>query len=1379
MRRSIRQLSFLALLALLTIFTPLAQPTLANALSVINTNDSGSGSLRQAILDANASAGPDTISFNITASSPDGHWTIQPLSSLPSLDGSDITLDGTTQPCSANCPSGPKIILDGTQAGISHGITITSARNTIKGLVINNFKRVGPPEDSGGAGVYIVGQSATSNQVLGCYIGTNADGTVAAKNSDWGVLIDDGATNNVIGGTAAGAGNLIAGNGKNGYANVAIQQVKPNSTKIISGNQVIGNRIGTNAGGTAAIGGGNPGHGVLLGTNAQNNTIGGTTAAERNIISGHSNVSVLISSGVAVASPLGNLVEGNYIGTDATGTTAVPNANGVSLTASDSTLIGVAGSGNVISGNSNIGVLAEVAVPGGRTVVGNQVAGNLIGLNANGSPLGNHADGVQIGNGTTKLTVGPGNVISANGTTLANYGVRITNPTTSANIIKGNYIGTDKDGLTSSGPLANRGDSIRIDDGAHNTLIGGTTAADRNVIVAKADLVGIQIIGPANTNTIQGNYIGVNASGTTALTLSPSASVGIRIRAAATNNLIGGSAAGAGNLISANGTGIEIADASTSGNQVKGNMIGVDKNEQPLGNALYGVQLWNDATNNAIGGTSAGEGNLIASNGTQGISIDGSGTNNNSVAGNTLANNLANGISVTSATGIRITRTATSGNGGNGIALVAGGNGGHSPPTLQLNGTLLSGNAPGCAACVIEVFTGSAPPENGEGPRYLTETQTDGSGNFSVAVDGCDTYLTATARYPGDNTTGFTNPMVGVCTAPQPGIQLSPGTPTSSAGAPNAVTPGTQVSYTHILTNSGDAAGTFTITRATSQGWAGPPSPTSVTLAPGEHQTITIIVTVPPTAAAGALDQTTVTATLGGASQSQSDYTQVAQSFGVQIAPDHSGQITPTTVLSVSIDYTHTITNTGNGLDTISLSGTPSVTGAQVTFPGGNSCLLAAGASCTRSVRITFPPNSSAPSDTTIVTARASNGASDTASDTTTLRQAAIPQIAPNQRTITTQPVASTLIFTHTVTNIGLVGGTFDVTAQDLTLPGWNFSIAQPTNFPLASNASRVVTLTVTVPNGADGGPHRFSVSVTGPGGRADAIDTVEVANLAGLLFAPDHSAVADPGMPITYTHMLTNTGNASDTFTITLTLLGSPEWNATVVPQVVTVPRNGTQLVTITVTTPFGVIANSTGIVTATATSATAPYPHASVTDVTTINPKVGAQLLPIEQLQTISPPEVESAVITFTHTLSNSGSITSSFALSATISPLDWATTISPTLVGPLPPGESATVVLSVTVPISLAPTISNTITLQVYEQDQPATVLATAHDTIFVAFHLFFPLITTEQFMQTLPQRSPDVRPVAAIRREGLGVIPLVKGSGHVSTTPGQPYARRAPS
>lgn len=1335
MTRFLHKLGLLALLALLAAALPQARPALANALSVTNINDSGSGSLRQAIIDANASAGSDTISFNIAASSPDGHWTIQPLSPLPALSGGSITLDGSTQPCSSNCPSGPKIVLDGSQAGISHGLTISSSGNTIKGLVINNFKRVGPPEDAGGAGVYIVGPSATSNRVIGCFIGVTPDGTTAAKNSDWGVLLDDGASDNTIGGTVAGEGNLIAGNGKTGYANIAIQQVKPNSVRIMSGNRVIGNYIGVTPSGAAAIGGaGNPGNGVLLGTNAQSNTVGGSTAAERNVISGHSSSQILVSAGVVVASPLGNSVLGNYIGVAATGASAVPNAVGVLLTGSDSAQIGAAGAGNVIAGNSSAGVLVEIAPPNGHIVVGNQIAGNQIGLNAAGNPLGNGGDGVQIHNGATKVTVGPGNVISANGALTNGEGVRITNSNAGDNVVKGNYIGTNASGTATSGALANRHNSIWIDDGAHNNLIGGAAAADRNVIVAKTDQAGVRITGPATANSVQGNYIGVNAAGTTALTPGATTSIGVYIHAGATNNIVGGAPAGAGNLISANAIGVEIADSGTSGNQALGNQIGVDKNGQPLGNTVYGVHVWNSAPNNQIGGTSAGQGNLIASSGGDGIAVEGASTTPLVVAGNALMNNAGNGIRVSSASGVRITQTTTSGNGGDGIALV-GGNGSHSPPTLQVSGTTLSGSAPGCAACVIEIFTGPAPPQNGEGPRYLATTQTDGSGNFSLSVVGCDPYLTATARYPGDNTTEFTNPMVGVCTTPPASLELSAGVPASSSGAPVVANPGAQVVYTHILTNTGSTAGNFTVSRTTTQGWAGAPTPASGTLAPGASQTITITVSVPLAAAPGALDQTTLTATIGSASQSQSDYTRAGQTSGVQIEPDHTSQYTPTTALPIEITYLHTITNTGNGPDLISLSGASSTPGAQIAFPSGATCDLAAGAACERSVRITLPAAGLPPSDTTVVTATAATGASDSARDVTTFVLAPVVQILPSEREQSVQPVSATLTFTHTVANVGFATGTFSVTAEEITQPSWTFAITPQGDFALAPGSSRAVTLTVDVPDGPAAGPHLFRVTAHGPGNRATATDTVDIAGVPGLLFAPDRSGSTDPGMPITYTHMLTNTGNITDNFT--LSLASDPGWSATVTPSVALLPPGESAPVTVVVTAPLGVPAGSTGIVTATAISAQDPSVQGSVTDTTTINEQVGALLLPHEQTQHAGASDAGATVITFTHTLSNSGSISSSFALSATIGPLDWAATITPTLVGPLDPGQGVTVVVSVTVPVSTALDITNTVTLQVYQQGHPETVLDTAYDTIIVGFKLFFPLIGEQTPLQPLEQ------------------------------------------
>jgi parallel beta-helix repeat protein len=203
-------------------FYALAQtpPTLV----VTNTNDSGSGSLRQAILDANATAGTQTIAFNIPGS---GVITITPLSALPTITD-PVIIDGTTQPGFAGTPI---IELNGVNAGsLSSGLVITAGNSRVRGLVINRFR--------GGIDLTQNG----SNVIEGNYIGTNATGSVAAGNVFIGISISGGSNNNIIGGATAAARNLISGNGFEGIRIF-------NS----SGNQVLGNFIGTNAAGTAAI----------------------------------------------------------------------------------------------------------------------------------------------------------------------------------------------------------------------------------------------------------------------------------------------------------------------------------------------------------------------------------------------------------------------------------------------------------------------------------------------------------------------------------------------------------------------------------------------------------------------------------------------------------------------------------------------------------------------------------------------------------------------------------------------------------------------------------------------------------------------------------------------------------------------------------------------------------------------------------------------------------------------------------------------------------------------------------------------------------------------------------------------------------------------
>src|SRR5262249_14978172 len=150
--------------------------------SVTNTNDAGAGSLRQAILDANARPGPDTIQFNISGA---GVHTISPLSALPSITEA-VSIDGATQPGLAGTPL---IEIDGSGAGAgASGLTITAGGSTIRGLVINRFAA---------DGIRISGASAASNTVQGNYIGTNAAGTAALGNGEYGVYVVDASSNTI------------------------------------------------------------------------------------------------------------------------------------------------------------------------------------------------------------------------------------------------------------------------------------------------------------------------------------------------------------------------------------------------------------------------------------------------------------------------------------------------------------------------------------------------------------------------------------------------------------------------------------------------------------------------------------------------------------------------------------------------------------------------------------------------------------------------------------------------------------------------------------------------------------------------------------------------------------------------------------------------------------------------------------------------------------------------------------------------------------------------------------------------------------------------------------------------------------------------------
>ena len=369
---------------------------------VFNTNDSGPGSLRQAMLNANATAGVvETITFDIPGTGP---HTIQPLTDLPQVTD-PVIIDGTTEPDYAGAPV---VEIDGSNTAV--GFWLFGGGSTIKGLVINNF---------GSVGIALSG-TAGGNTIQGNYVGTDITGSVAQ-------------------------GNATGGGGSGGIA--------------ISSN---------------------------------NNVVGGTTAAARNIISGNTTYGIHIHGGT------NNVVQGNYIGTDVSGTASVPNVNGIRIQAGDNGLIGgsATGEGNVISGNSSVGLYVI------STADNFQIQGNYIGTDPNGtSAVPNGSAGVNIATPVTNITIGgaatgAGNLISGN----SSYGIAIDGATNKA---LGNTIGADISG-TAALPNANSG----ILTGS-NTTIGGTAAGEGNLIAFNAQF-GVTVNGI--NNAIRGNASHSNAS---------------------------------------------------------------------------------------------------------------------------------------------------------------------------------------------------------------------------------------------------------------------------------------------------------------------------------------------------------------------------------------------------------------------------------------------------------------------------------------------------------------------------------------------------------------------------------------------------------------------------------------------------------------------------------------------------------------------------------------------------------------------------------------------------------------------------------------------------------------------------------------------------
>ena len=374
----------------------------------------------------------------------------------------------------------------------------------------------------------------------------------------------------------------------------------------------------------------------------------------------------------------GNMILGNYIGTNSTGSTAEPNYyNGIHIDGSPNNIIGgtTPGAGNLISGNQENGIRIT-----GAAATGNVIEGNLIGTDESGTiALGNVLNGVLLnspGNTVGGLVPEAKNVLSGN-----IHGVVIQGIDANDNHVRGNYIGTN---ATGDGEIPNTNHGIFLGNGTNNTIGPGN-------LISGNDIFGVLLIDNANGNNVIGNYIGTNAAGTSAI---PNF-LGVHI-ISGQDNFIGGTGSSDGNLISGNEeAGILIygeTGVAASGNVIQGNLIGTDHTGlNGLGNST-GIRLSLLAPGTIIGGSVSGARNVISGNAVDGIIIDGETATGTIILGNYIGVD-ADGTGALANTGAGILMTAGGG------AVIGGTNpaernviSGNDSVGIHLIGTSSSGN---------------------------------------------------------------------------------------------------------------------------------------------------------------------------------------------------------------------------------------------------------------------------------------------------------------------------------------------------------------------------------------------------------------------------------------------------------------------------------------------------------------------------------------------------------------------------------------------------------------------------------------------------------------------------------------------------------------
>jgi hypothetical protein len=769
---------------------------------VTNTNDSGAGSLRDAINQANANPGQNEIVFNIPQAAPgfaENVWTIYPITALPAITSGSVKIDGSTQTTNQGDTNanGPEVVLSGLNIpDFQNGLTITSASNTVKGLVFRNFKRYG---------VLLSGTGATGNLIEGNYIGTDHTGTQYGSNGLAGITLDNGASGNTIGGDTGESRNLISANTGSGiYLNGS----------GVSNNTIKGNHIGTKSNATDALGNGQ--YGIYINGSANQNTVGPNNIIANNLqdgvyVTGAGSIRNKITqnsiyangqSGIRIESGANNSIAGPaFYSKNENGITFSTTPNSTVEFFSDQENEGRYYEATVVSSAGGLATLKAYPQATNMTATVTDANGNtspfsspvryapFLVTNTKNSGEGSLAwaiEGANSNAGSDSIQFAiPKNDASFDGTV---WEIKPTSPlptlTDNQTIIDGSSQAKNVENTNPNGP------EIYINGvNASGTTPGLILHSTKNTIqglgIGNFSSDGILIENKeARINCIYGNYIGVSANGKDAM---PNNDHGVHLKGGGGANVIGGTADGQGNILSGNkksGVYIENTDSTV----VQNNKIGCDfTGTAKLSNIAHGIAMVSSASYSTIGGA---VGNVLSGNVEHGIWMNGDGVRNNTITNNVIGTdtsktiNLGNikygiyisngpknnqigpnncikfnkrdgiGITGSSSYSNKITQNSITRNNLLGITLANGGNKGLPAPyhVAMQNGDIIGKASP---YAKIEIFSDTAE----EGEKYETTVTAGTDSIFRWAGTPKGPSITTTATDAEGNTSAFSLPF--------------------------------------------------------------------------------------------------------------------------------------------------------------------------------------------------------------------------------------------------------------------------------------------------------------------------------------------------------------------------------------------------------------------------------------------------------------------------------------------------------------------------------------------------------------------------------------------------------------------------------------------